>query len=207
MTEIDWATIRDRAIEQFDGQTPRAADEERIIDHFEHQPTVVIQAITEMAKADKVTWKWSALAARLDRAGGSERNPVVQTGPTRTQAIAAADNWLRHAGLHLDRWDEVHDELFGDRGYLHEWRAQKALVDRYQSAWETIRPIGQLLDDEELERAERWVTKHANMPKRRITVEPGLPWKRTPVLQAASKEPIEPEPPDYDYGNPAEEHE
>src|SRR6185312_3978224 len=164
MTETYWATIREKAVQDFGGQTPRAQDEDRIIDHFEQHPTIVIQAITEMAGATKVTYKWSALLARLDKQP-SERNPVVQTGNDRTEMIRRADNWMRQAGLHFDRWDEIHDELFGDRGYLHQWRGEQILVDRYQSAWETIRPIGQQLDDDEIERAEKWKHTRANMPK------------------------------------------
>jgi hypothetical protein len=156
MTEIAWATIREQTVEKFHGQLPRAEDEDRVITHWEHNPTVVEQAINEIAQAANVKWKWSALAARLDRDTSAPRNPVITSGPDRANQIAKADTWMRNAGRMFDRWSEIEDELFGDRGMLHPWRHQPKLVDHVREAWETNRPIGEQIEAEELERANRW---------------------------------------------------
>lgn len=131
---LTWPDVRAQATEKFRGQTPRPQDEQTVVDHFERSPLKVLRAIDEVSAA-QVTWFWSALAARLERAGVGE-GVSVSVGPSREQLVARAEAWLRNCGAHFDRWSEVEDELFGDRGVLRGF-ADDGTRSRLRGVWET----------------------------------------------------------------------
>jgi hypothetical protein len=80
----------------------------------------------------------------------------VEDHTEREQKIAEAEKWVRIAGVHFNRWDEVHDELFGERGKLRSWRSDEQLVTRMHELWLRVRPGGEKVEREEIERAEGW---------------------------------------------------
>lgn len=159
-----WSEVRSQSIERFRGQTPRAQDEEIILEVFERAPVIVLQAIDEIAVAD-VKWCWSALAARLMRGSGG-RDVSVDVGPSREKLIASAEQFIRNAGLHFDREEELVDELFGDRGRLRMWAGDSVLVERMSALWRQHRPDGERVEAEAVERGETFVRQRAERVER-----------------------------------------
>lgn len=168
---LTWSEIRAQTIERFRGQTPRAEDEQTIIDTFETSPLLVLQAIDDIATAD-VTWHWSALAGRLKRT--PIRDATVDIGPSKTKLIQNAQRWIRNTGHHIDRQEELIDELYGDRGTLRPWKDDQPLRTRMLALWQEVRPIGEQLEHDETHRAQEWLrvrqeiadkkSKHATQP-------------------------------------------
>ena len=165
MSEYHWATIRADAIEAFDGETPGAEAESTIIEIFTNHPALVVAEIPRVA-ADKrdgrIRSGWAILKKRLTEAANPQANVVARDTRDRDKAIANADQWMRAAGMHYDRWDEVHDELFGDRGMLQPWKANERVVDRMRKAWNTVRPTGEAIELEAETRAAKWVADVKN---------------------------------------------
>lgn len=165
-TEIAWSATRADAIDRFNGQTPRPEDEAHIIDVFEIHPQLVIRAIEETAdalEAGKIRWAWSVLAKRLDRGTIALREATADTGVSRERRIQNAHTWIRNAGQHFDRWSEVDDELFGELGKLRDHGDEPNLRMEMRQAWEKVRPIGELIEQQELERADEWKASRARL--------------------------------------------
>lgn len=153
---FDWHTEYGRALALFGGDTPSATLEQDLLDAFSEHPQAVTNAITKIGKAyaaGKIHSPWGALKAEIPKQ--VERDTRVGDGRERQAAIANAEQWIRNAGLHYDRWPEVHDELFGDRGNLHPWR-NTDLERRLLETWTTARVDGLVTEHTELERADRW---------------------------------------------------
>jgi hypothetical protein len=97
---------------------------------------------------------WAVLRHRLE-AATEARSDVRVTAPDEREArLAAAEVWMRHAGLHVASEGEVLDELFGERGRLRAWASDDALQLRLLELWRRVRPEGEQIEREELERAE-----------------------------------------------------
>lgn len=150
----DWPTTRARIIDAFDGELPGANLEAAIVDLYETNPAAVINAIDSVAtslKTGKINSGWAVLKAAAAKKITQQTNPTVN----REKLIRNADQWLRNAGLMYDRWHELEDELFGDHGRLKTIATDK-LRRRYLDAWTTVRVDGVVVEQAELERAERW---------------------------------------------------
>lgn len=139
MTELTWDTIRADAIVKYGGQTPRPHDETNIVNHFTTNPLAVLHAIDQIAATNNIRWKWSALAARLEKTSKAAATATVNTGPSRETLIKRTDQWLRNTGHLLPTWNELEDELFGDRGTLRTIDTP-ALRQRYHNAWQSLQP-------------------------------------------------------------------
>src|SRR5215471_7930908 len=138
MTELAWHTVRNQTIELFDGQTPRAQDEQVCIDVFQALPSLLITARDETAElvaSGKVRYGWSFLAARLTRGATPLEDPTVDTGSVRAGKVAGAERWIKNAGLHFDRQEDVEDELFGRNGTLADYASDAALRGRLLELW------------------------------------------------------------------------
>lgn len=161
---FDWQTELARALNLFGGDTPSATLEQDLLDAFKQHPQAVTNAITKIGKsyeAGKIHSPWGALKAEIPKQINADVR--VGDGHERTRAIANAEQWLRNAGQMFDRWSEVYDELFGERGNLHPWRKDHALCTRIEALWETVRPIGIQIEDEEIGRAEAWKATRAQL--------------------------------------------
>jgi len=165
---FDWHTEYARALNAFGGDTPSATLEQDLLDAFSEHPQAVTNAITKIAKAyeaGKIHSPWGALKTEIPKQ--IQRDTRVGDGAERNRAITNAEQWIRNAGLHYDRYTEVHDELF-DRGPLAPWARDKQLASRMEALWNEHRPRGEQTEAEELERAERWKhnqAKIAALPK------------------------------------------
>lgn len=157
-----WSEVRDHAIERF-GDAPRAETEFDVVEHFERRPRLVVDEIRRVGDDlanGKIRSGWPILRSRLAGAASS-REAVVVDGSERERAVVAAEKWIRGAGAHFDRWEEVEaalfDGAFGDHGQsLRAWRADDALRARLFDLWADLRPRAEELEADALERAARW---------------------------------------------------
>lgn len=160
MAEHSWHDTYEHALREFGGQTPRAHDEQTIIDVFATSPLLVRNAVDELGEAfrlGRVKWPWSALASRVQR--GPSSDIVVDDASDRDRRIRNAKAWIHNAGCHIVHEHgekEIIAELFGPGGLLHEWAADEALRDRMLDEWRTERERGQRCEVEALERVEQW---------------------------------------------------
>jgi len=179
-----WATVRARFVERV-GDTPSARQEQTILDAFQQHPTLVVEALDHVAtryEQGAVRAAWPVLAKHVERAvdvaarSGEEVSDSVQ----RDRAVDRARQWVRAAGLHFDREEEVEDELFGVRGSLRWWGSDAELREELLDEWRRLRPRGVEVEREAEERARAWVAttgakrraEIATARRRATTVEP-----------------------------------
>jgi hypothetical protein len=158
----DWETTLDHAIASFGGQPLGPHLEPIIRKHHAEHPHVVQAAINRIANGyaqGTIRSPWGALKADLERRHAAA--PAIKQGNEEQQALARTSQWMRAAGMHYDRWPEIHDELFGDRGTIRE---HPALEQQLHDLWQELRPIGQQLDQELEERSAKY---RADLTKQR----------------------------------------
>jgi len=165
---FDFHTIWGEALEAFGNDTPGPTIEPDLHQAFQTHPQAVTNAIRKIGKAyanGKIHSPWGALKAEIPKQ--IARDIQVGDGTERNRATTAAEAWIRNAGLHYDRWTEVHDELY-ERGPLQPWHRDKQLAARIEALWNEHRPAGQAVEAAELDRAAAWKqhqAKLAAMPK------------------------------------------
>lgn len=155
MTEYVWGNLRDHAIAAY-GDAPGAALEQRILDVFRQHPQIVaasIDAVATRVAAGKVRSGWAVLATECERATSTSTERATDT-TDRTKATARTRQRMHAELMHYDRPDEVHDELFGDRGQLRTW---PDMADDIHTQWEQVRPMGEQIETEAEERANRYI--------------------------------------------------
>ena len=170
MTSYDWPTIRETAVQRL-GDTPPAEVEQRILDVFKHSPQLVAAAIDRTAKqaaGGNVRYPWSLVARMSEQATSPVAQLRVVDGTDRERAVAVAVRWLTNAGCHFDSWAEVEDALFvagfGDKGLsLRPWAHDDGLRAEMRTAWERVRPAGERVEAEALERARTYIADRARM--------------------------------------------
>jgi hypothetical protein len=153
---FDWQTEYARALNLYGGDTPSATLEQDLLEAFQQHPQAVTNAITKIGKAyaaGKIHSPWGALKAEIPKQ--IARDVQVGDGTERTSAIACAEQWMRNAGLHYDRWPEIKAELY-ERGPLQHWPKDQALEQRMHDLWDTLRPAGIAVEAAELARATAW---------------------------------------------------
>jgi len=154
---FDWQSEYARALKLFGGDTPSATLEQDILDAFCDHPQAVTNAITKIGKAfaaGKIRSPWGALKSEIPKQ--ISRDIHVGDGRERDNAIKCAEQWMINAGCMFDRWSEVQDYLYGDRGSLRYWRNDKELEQRIYDLYAEQRIKGEVIEAEELERAEAW---------------------------------------------------
>jgi hypothetical protein len=180
-TIITWESTRRETVELFGGQAPRPGDEATIIDRFEESPHGVLRAIADVKTAfdaGTVRFPWSVVAARLSASTAPLRNVTVDIGRSRESEVRLVEAFIRNAGCHIASESELVDEVFGDRGRLHRWSDDQALVERLVAFWRRHRPAGERVEAAELERAELWLKRRAATSRR-------------PAIRPASAESLE----------------
>jgi hypothetical protein len=150
----DWPDIRAHIVTEFAGEQPGNELEATLIDLYATNPAAVLNAVPSIAQslaAGKINSGWAVLRT------AAAKKAVEPQGTTigKAKLIRNADQWLKTVGLMFDRWSEVEDELFGERGRLRTIANDK-LKARYQDAWNEVRPQGEAVEQAELERANAW---------------------------------------------------
>ncbi len=188
----DWPHVRARIIDAFDGELPGGPLEQACIDLYEANPTAIINAIESVAASlrnGKINSGWAVLKTAAAKKVTQQSNPTV----SREKLIRNADQWLRNAGCMYDRWSEVRDELFGDRGRLRTIHTPK-LEQRYHDAWVSIRPAGEQVEVEEIERDEHWKARRGALAQLVKTTDPAELRRRALILGAVEPDLPHPEP-------------
>ncbi len=158
MNDHRWSDVYDYACKAF-GQTPRPEDEAAILEAFKKNPRWVMNQIDEVANAlsdGSIRWAWSTFAGRADRMPGPSHEVVVSSTHTKEKLILNAEKWMRNAGMHFDNQDEIEDELFGSQGRLRDYHADAVLRQRMVTLWRELRPTGERIEQDALDRAEAW---------------------------------------------------
>ena len=153
MTTHDWPTVRTEAIRAFGGDLPHPETEDFVVEVFRAQPVTVLRGIRDVAgdvAAGKVRSGWAVLRKRLEAATQARSDVRVSANELQAE-VAAAEGWIRNAGLHFDRERELLDELFGERGRLRDWKDDEALRERLLTLWRDLRPSGEWVEREEEE--------------------------------------------------------
>ena len=155
---FDWHTEYARALETFGGDTPSATLEQDLLDAYTTHPQAVHNAITKIGKAyaaGRIHSPWGALKAEIPKQ--IKRDITVGEGTEQTRALANAEQWMRNAGLHYDRWSEVQEALAAYPALT------PASTNRLHDLWEQTRPTGERLDQDEHDRAKAWIIAHAEL--------------------------------------------
>jgi hypothetical protein len=154
---MDWQTIRNQFMRQIGGDPPGAQLEDELIQAYANHPDVVERSMEKIGlahAAGKIRSPWGALKHEVAKAVDATRNPTHDRGSRKHKAIARAEQRIRNELLHYDRLDEAMDELFGERGMLRE-HDTPALRERMTKLWTELRPAGELVEAEAIERGLR----------------------------------------------------
>jgi hypothetical protein len=151
-----WQQVREQAAEIIG--YPSASIEDAIIDTFRTNPAAVVQAIERiLAKVDSKKLSagagWLIIRREVEQITRPAPDVVATDMHERERALERARRWMQHAGLHFPNAAEVLDELF-ERGMLREFNDDPARQEILR-CYRRLRPLGEQLDAEELERAER----------------------------------------------------
>jgi hypothetical protein len=156
--EYSWNQMRDNFSNAVD-DSPSAEMEERVLIVFRSSPALVEASMNKVIaaqQAGRVRSPWPFLATAVEqRATGAGADVIVSDADERQKALRQAKMWLRNAGVHYDRWAEVDEELF-ERGMMRPWADDETLRANIQLRWQELRPLGERVEREELERAEHF---------------------------------------------------
>lgn len=185
----DWAHLRARAIDAFDGELPNNHTEQLIIEAYEAHPEAVRKALSQVATdftKGTIRSGWGVTKNRAERILSPPSNPSAATGIDKERAIQRAEQWMKTTGAHYDRQTEVLEELFGAQGRLHAYAQIKtietgrneqghaiyalseptgdlALIERMTHLWDQARPAGIKIEEDAHARAEKWKTDQARI--------------------------------------------
>ena len=154
---MDWQTLRNQFMRHIGGDPPGAALEDQLIQMYTDHPEALersIEKITLAFKAGKIRSPWGALKAEAEKAVDTARNPTHSQATRRSSAVQRAEQWMRNAGMHHDTEAELLDELYGERGRLRE---HPETQDRMLALWRELRPVGEQLDQDAIDRGHRYI--------------------------------------------------
>jgi hypothetical protein len=147
-----WGELRAQACDRFGG-TPGAQLEQRILDVFIEHPALVAAAVDSVARgydAGRVRSPWPMLATQVEREAqrAVHAHDVVASGSADHEAkLVKAERFIRQVGYICESEDELRAEL-AER----KWPVDDNLVE----LWRSVRPIGEQLERDAIERAEHW---------------------------------------------------
>src|SRR6266536_1553319 len=155
MKEYSWAEVRERAVSAFGGGYPDAELEEELIEVFRGRPAFVVDAVEKViagVQAGRVHSPWPLLRKMLER---SLVDVVVSDERERELRTRQAEEWLRTAGMYVDREEEIVESLFGAYGgfggrgqSLRAWAGDEALRTHLLGVWREARLVGEHLEQE-----------------------------------------------------------
>jgi hypothetical protein len=155
MTTYRWSEVREKAALEF-GRHPDAELEAELLQVFQERPAFVVSAIEDVMRAfesGRIHSPWMLLRKQVKAA--PLELVVANDEVERERAVARAEQWLRVCGLHFDRFEEVEDDLFGDRGKLQTWASDESLRERLRTLWKAQRARGEQIEAEAEERGQR----------------------------------------------------
>jgi hypothetical protein len=154
----EWSALRHRAVEAFGGDYPAGPQEQEIIDAFELDPVAVqaaVDKVGERYKQGKVRIPWAVLRKEAEQIRNPPSEVTASDESSREKAIVRAESWLRVAGLHFDREQEVAAHLYGHHGPLEHFPEDEVLQLQMLSLWRKLRPEGERGEAEAQDRADK----------------------------------------------------
>jgi hypothetical protein len=156
MTTYSWQAIREQAARTIG--YPDAPTEQAVIDAFERNAFAVSRAVEKIVSrvhASKLgaSAGWMIITREVEAITRPAPDVVATDTHERERALNRARQWMRNAGLYFPTEEEVLAEVF-ERSSLrdHDDEVTRAEILR---AYREVRPIGERLEREELERAGR----------------------------------------------------
>jgi len=181
VSEYVWTELRAVAIERF-RNVPDATLEQRVIDVFREHPALVQEAIEHVARrfeSGQVRSPWIVLAKHVSEAMRPLEEVTATDERERAKQIARAEAWIRVAGQHFDREEEILEELFGEFGRLKTWAEDGPLKVRMIALWGEVRPKGESIQAQAEERAS---ARHKLLADLALDPEPSLDPDAEPAL-------------------------
>jgi hypothetical protein len=198
-TTHTWDEHRERFVEAT-GDAPSSDLEARILDVFERHPTLVIAGVDHVAgryERGLVRAPWVVLAMHVEEAAASSARASVpvQDERDRDRARSRAAQWMRVVGLLFESESELRDELFGERGMLRDFANDSELAEALIDLWHDLRPIGQRIEREAVERGRLNVAARAATRSRPSEIVEGTATiaSQTPVMPRSSSVPSDAE--------------
>lgn len=171
MAQYDWRQLRAKAVRGFNNETPFEATEREIVEAFKANPQAVTnevdRLVADIARGSDIRSAWAVLRRNVSATASAGPSVIVNDDSEREKWVGLAQRWMRNVGLLFDRWSEVDDELFGDRGCLRHWKDDPALRTHMRSLWDELRPLGEEVEADELERAKRWLASQTKVKEAR----------------------------------------
>jgi hypothetical protein len=152
MSSYDWGELRAGACDRF-GDAPGAELERRILAVFTDHPAVVAAGIDSVAggyAAGRIRSPWPMLATQVEREAErvvAAHSIVASGGADHEAKLAQAERYIRRVGYLHQSEQEIRDELASRR-----WPVDERLIE----VWRSVRPLGEQVEREQLERAKRW---------------------------------------------------
>jgi len=147
----DWEDLVLQIAETFGGQMPYPETSNDIASAYQRAPQTVLRMADQVAALyldGTAQNPWGMLRYRAKTIPATEG--AATKGTNREKAVERAEQRIRNELLHYDRWTEVEDELFGDRGTL---RQHSELKTRMNELWDELRPLGVIVEHEAEERS------------------------------------------------------
>lgn len=198
-TTHTWDEHRERLVEAT-GDVPSSDLERRILDVFERHPTLVIAGVEHVAgryERGLVRAPWVVLAMHVEEAAASSAraSTPVQDERDRDRARSRAAQWMRVVGLLFESESELRDELFGERGMLREFANDSELTEGLLDLWHDLRPLGERIEREAVERGRLSVAARAATRSRPSEAVEGTATiaSQTPVMPRSSPVPSDAE--------------
>lgn len=151
MTTYHWTQIRDETIALFGGDTPGAQLEQDLATHFAEDPDRFLRTrdkIADRHARHPLRSPLAVLRSELNKPPVGDITADNTHSHHREKMIAAAERWIRQAGLYLDSQTQLEQALFedafGDHGQtLRPYADDQTLRRRMTDLWDEYRPIGQ----------------------------------------------------------------
>jgi hypothetical protein len=149
-----WEDLALETAERFGGTLPHPDTAAQIAAVYERAPHAVEKAIDRVAleyEQGGIRSPWGILRSRVKQITTSEA--TATRANERDKTIARAEQWMRNAGMHYDSEQELLDELYGERGRLRDHPDTR---QRMLALWTELRPIGEQLDQDAIDRGTRY---------------------------------------------------
>lgn len=159
---LTWDNALSEITAMLQGRAPFSVEEESaVMQAWARNPAAVMTLARKAAAAyanGTIARPWAWLAKAASAEADKRVNRSVTADPTGEidTAERKAVVWMRNIGVHYDRWSEVEDDLFGERGLLRHWRDDPLLLEGWRDRWVSLRPEGAAAEVEALMRADLW---------------------------------------------------
>ena len=177
VVETTWLEAKQEIVDLLGGKTPFSADEEqRVQTRWVNEPAHVMDlarstGVSHAAGNVSYPWAWLAKCCQAQQGprGKSRANPVLELD----RATHSAHIQMKYSLVHYDRWEEVKDELFGERGVLKPWAGDPVLINDWKETWENrLLTEEQAIQERDAREQREWLERKARLKQQPQSQEP-----------------------------------